>query len=157
MLLGSTNVVKYADVGLFFYILATSKAISGRVPTCDSVHSWQPYSAAPLGNQVVSTMTWYLTQLRFANTEQTNHCLILILPSTWIGSTQYEYYKWLVWVDHGFEPTISRMWVSHRARSMAAADDIRPCIISNVIVIITSLRPYDQACPYVPAYGNSSS
>ena len=25
---------------LLFYVLATSNAISGRVPTCDSVHSW---------------------------------------------------------------------------------------------------------------------
>ena len=39
------------------YILATSKVISGRVPTCDSAHSWRIYSAAPLGDQVTSTMT----------------------------------------------------------------------------------------------------
>ena len=33
---------------LLFYILAASKVISGQVPTCDSVHSWQLYSAAQL-------------------------------------------------------------------------------------------------------------
>ena len=30
-----------------FDVLATSKVISGRAPTCDSVHSWQLYSALP--------------------------------------------------------------------------------------------------------------
>ena len=40
---------------LLFYILATSGVISGRVLTCDSVHSWHLYSAAPLGNQAIST------------------------------------------------------------------------------------------------------
>ena len=37
---------------LEFYVLATSKVISGRVPTCDSVHSWRFYSAATLGDQI---------------------------------------------------------------------------------------------------------
>ena len=37
--------------------LATSKIISGRVPTCVSTHSWQFYNAAPLGNQATSTPT----------------------------------------------------------------------------------------------------
>ena len=44
-----------------FYILATSKVISGRVQTYDSVHSWQLYSAASLGHQAASTMTCYPT------------------------------------------------------------------------------------------------
>ena len=45
-------------VCLLFYILAT-KVISGRVPTFDdSAHSWRLYSAALLGNQANSTMTW---------------------------------------------------------------------------------------------------
>ena len=37
-------------VVLLFYVLATSRVMSGRVPTCDSAHSWRHYSAAPLGN-----------------------------------------------------------------------------------------------------------
>ena len=36
---------------LEFDILAASKVISGRVPTCDSVHLWPLYSATPLGDQ----------------------------------------------------------------------------------------------------------
>ena len=42
---------------LLFYVLATSEVISEWVPTCDSAHSWQFYSATPLGNQATSTMT----------------------------------------------------------------------------------------------------
>ena len=44
-------------LSLLFYALATSKAISGRIPTCDSAHSWSLYSAAPMGDQATSTMT----------------------------------------------------------------------------------------------------
>ena len=39
---------------LLIYILATSKAIAGRVPTCDSAYSRWLYSAAPLKNQSIS-------------------------------------------------------------------------------------------------------
>ena len=34
------------------YILATYRVVTGWVPTCDSAHSLQLYSAAPLGDQV---------------------------------------------------------------------------------------------------------
>ena len=43
-------------------VLATSEAISGQVPTHDIVHSWQHYSAAPLGDHATRTMTWYPIQ-----------------------------------------------------------------------------------------------
>ena len=46
---------------LLFYILASSKVISGRVLTWDSTHLWRLNSAATLGNQPTSTMTWYPT------------------------------------------------------------------------------------------------
>ena len=29
------------------------------------------------------------------------------MPSTWIGSNKYQFYKLLVWLNHGFENTIS--------------------------------------------------
>ena len=48
---------------LEFYVLAKSKAISGYVPTCGSVYSWRLYSAAPLGDGAISTMTRYPTIL----------------------------------------------------------------------------------------------
>ena len=33
---------------------------------------------------------------------------ILIMPSTWLGSDKYQFDKSLIWLDHGFELTISR-------------------------------------------------
>ena len=41
---------------LLFNILATSKVMSERVPTCDRSRSWQFRSHAPLGNQATNTM-----------------------------------------------------------------------------------------------------
>ena len=40
---------------LLFYVLATSKLISGRVLTCNSARSWWLYSTAPLEDQATST------------------------------------------------------------------------------------------------------
>ena len=60
---------------LEFHVLATPKVLSGQVPTCDNVYSWQIYSVAP---------TWYLTQPHYSDTEHTSHCSILIMLSTWL-------------------------------------------------------------------------
>ena len=49
--------IKEWSICLLFYVLATSKVISWSVLSCDSVHSRRLYSAAPLGTQVISTMT----------------------------------------------------------------------------------------------------
>ena len=69
----------------------TSKGISEWVLTCDGAHSWRLYSAALLGNQAISIMTWYPTQSHYPDTEPTSSCTIL---STWVGSD-----KSLVWLD----------------------------------------------------------
>ena len=58
----------YMFACLVFYVLATSEVISGRVPTCDSANLWWLYSAAPLGNWNISTMTWYPTQSHYPDT-----------------------------------------------------------------------------------------
>ena len=63
-------------------ILATSKVISGQVPTCDGGHSWRFYSAAPLGNHTVGAITRYSTQSHYRETELTSPCPILLMPST---------------------------------------------------------------------------
>ena len=42
---------------LEFSVLATSWVISGRGPTCDSVHSSRLYGAIPLGDQATCTVT----------------------------------------------------------------------------------------------------
>ena len=54
---------------LEFYILATSKVISGLVPICHRVHSWLLCNAAQLGNQITGTMTRYPTQSHYPDTE----------------------------------------------------------------------------------------
>ena len=83
---------------LEFYILLTSKVISGRVQTCNSVHSWWFYSAAPLSHQAANTMTWYLTQWHYTDTELTSPCLILLMQSTKLGSEKYQFGRPLIWV-----------------------------------------------------------
>ena len=52
---------------LEFYSLATSRVITGQVPTYDNVHSWHIYSAAPLGDQATRTRTLYPTESHWAN------------------------------------------------------------------------------------------
>ena len=79
-------VVLLVAVSLLFYIPATSKVISGRLLTCDSVHSRWLYSVAPLGNQAISTMTWYPTGSHYPDIEPTNPWHVLI--SHWFDSTR---------------------------------------------------------------------
>ena len=67
-----------------FDTLATYKVILGRVPTCDSAHSWQLHSPTPLGNKAASTMTGknrFPTQSHYPDTEPTSPSSILIMPS----------------------------------------------------------------------------
>ena len=51
------------------YVLQISKVISGWVPPCDSAYTWWLYSAAPLGNQAIGTMTQHLTQSNYPDTK----------------------------------------------------------------------------------------
>ena len=78
---------------LLFDVLATSKVISGWVPTCYSAQYsvWWLYSVAPLGNQ--ATMTWYSTQSHYPDTahEPTSPYTILIMLRAWLGSDKYQF------------------------------------------------------------------
>ena len=101
----------YSSVCLLLCIIATSNVITEWVQTCDYAHSWELYSAASLGNQADSTMAWYPTQSHYPDTELASPLPLLIMPSTLLGgSGKYQFDKSLVWLEHGFEPTISRMW-----------------------------------------------
>ena len=53
-------------------------AISEWAPTCDSTHSWQTYSAIALGNHTADTMTQYITQSHYPNTDLISSFPILI-------------------------------------------------------------------------------
>ena len=59
-------------VCLLFDVLATSKVISGWVPTCDSVHSRWLYRGASLEHQSARTRTCYPAQSYYPDTEQTS-------------------------------------------------------------------------------------
>ena len=54
--------------------------------TCDSAHSWLLYSAVPLGDQTVSTVTLYPTQSHYPDIEPSSRCPILIMLRAWLGS-----------------------------------------------------------------------
>ena len=73
-------------VCLLFYVITKSKVISEWVPNCDSAQSWRLYSAAPLGDQPTSTITWYSTQSHYPDTNKsTSTWSIPITLSTWLG------------------------------------------------------------------------
>ena len=75
-------------VSLLFYVLATPKVIiSGRGPTCESMHSWRLYSAASLGHQAACTMTCHPTRSHYPETEPTS----LIMPRARLGSDKYQF------------------------------------------------------------------
>ena len=86
------------------YVLATSKVLSRYAPTFDSPHLWQLYSAAPLGQQATSTMSWYPTEL-------TNPCVILVIPNTRIGSNKYQGFG-IIRIGQGLVCSVRIMWLS---------------------------------------------
>ena len=64
---------------LLFYILTLK---SGRVSACVSAQSWRLYSAVPLEDQVISTIS---------HTILFNHCPTFLTPSTRLGSNNYQF------------------------------------------------------------------
>ena len=84
-----------------FYVLATSKVITGWVPTCDSAHIMRLHNAASLGHQTASIMIWYPTQSHCPDAEPNSPCSILIMPSARPWSNKYEFYKSLLLLDQG--------------------------------------------------------
>ena len=88
---------------LVFYVLAKSKVISGRVPTCHSAHSSQLYSAAPLGNKATSPMIWYPTQSHYP--ELANQ------PFSYPNNAKHLARKWQVsiFISHWFDSTRVRI------------------------------------------------
>ena len=105
MSVGSQRRFMLVGIGLVqmleFHFLATSKVISGHIPICDSAHSWQLYTGAPLRKQASHTMTWYPTQSYCPDTELTSSCPILLMPSARLGNDKYRVYNYrsLVWLN----------------------------------------------------------
>ena len=71
---------------LRLYILASSKVISGWTPTCDSAHSYQLHTAAPLREQSIGALTRYPTQSYYPDTELTSPRPTLAMLSARLGS-----------------------------------------------------------------------
>ena len=63
----------------------------GWVPTCDSAHSWQLYSAASLKHEATGMSTCYPTQMYYPDTERTSLHPILKVLSTRLGSDKYQF------------------------------------------------------------------
>ena len=98
--------------------------------------SWWLYSVAPLGNQVVSTMTWYLTQSHYPYTEPISPRSFLIMLITWIAIDRYQFDESLVWFDHGFEPTFSHTWDPYSTDSATAPGHKIGNIYMNIYIYI---------------------
>ena len=120
---------------VLLYVLTTSKVIPGFSLTCDSVYSWWLCSAISLGNQTINTMTWYPTQSQYPDTDPTSSCPILIMPSSWLGSDKYQFYKLLIWCDQGFDSTISCTQDPCFTESVTAPD--RYCYLCQPIRIVS--------------------
>ena len=66
---------------LFVVVVLRPMVISGRVPTCDSAHSWWSYSDAPVGHQAATPWPDSPTQSHNLTLIQPVLCPILILPN----------------------------------------------------------------------------
>ena len=81
---------------MLFYILTTTKVISGRVPTM-TVHTHGDFhNVAPYGNQAASSITQNPTQFHYPDTVLINPCAILAMLSAMLGSDKYQLDKSLV-------------------------------------------------------------
>ena len=76
---------------LSFYILATYRAISWWVPTSDTAHPWQLYTAAQLGNEATIIMIWYPTHSYYPDSDLKTPCPIWIMLSAWLESDKYQF------------------------------------------------------------------
>ena len=116
-----------SDGCLEFYILTTSKVLSGRVLSCDCAHLWRLYSAIPLGDQTAN-ISGPLGHI-ILTLSQPSPCPILIVPSARLGSGKYQFYKSLFWartpdLEHAM-PALYRF--SHCAWSL----DVSSSVVSN--------------------------
>ena len=135
LLMGSVPVYTIWMVGwlLEIYVLTTSKVISRRVSTWDSVCLWWLYSTAPLGNLTTSALTQY--HLNYPDTELTSCCLILLMPSARLGSSKYQLYNSLTWLHQDLphvRPALHR--IGHYAPFKCRKPSVkRTCLNRGVI------------------------
>ena len=123
---------------LRFYVLTTSKIIAGWLPTCDSAHSRWLYSAAPLGDPVI-TITQFLTQSHYPETELTSPCpSLVVLPSPRLGSDVYQFCRSLVWPDQEYNSRPS-IW---KACILTSTDSVW-CTMSKSWLMLLMVYTFD--------------
>ena len=137
---------------LEFYVLAISNIISEWTLPCESAHTWQLYSAAPLGNQATTTMTQHPTQSHYPTTELTSPCPILLMSSARLGSNKYQFYKSLVWLDQEPNAPISHtrghilpIWPQHQFCKALNKQQTNYCGTAAIL---------DLRCLYYNAHNN---
>ena len=125
---------------LEFYILATSKVISGRVLTCDSAYWCWLYSAAPLGYQATGIMVQCPTQSHYPDHQATNHFHILML-NAWLVSDKNTSRS-----SHWFDLTWIQTYEleSHDMRKWEAAGWTHSAISSGLVWIEVSVLEISQ-------------
>ena len=67
--------------------------------TCDTAHSLILYSATSLGDQTTSTMTQHPRHWHYPNTVLTTPCPILLMLSSRLGCSKYQFCKSLSWLS----------------------------------------------------------
>ena len=76
---------------LGFYIMATSKILSGWLLTSDSAHSWRLCS--PVGDQPIGNITEFPTQSHYPDTEIPNPYIVMLSTrpgKRQVGSINFE-------------------------------------------------------------------
>ena len=90
-----------------FYILVTSKVISGWVLTSDSTHAWWHFSIAPEEDQVACAMTWFPTYYPGIDILLcywgSAFCPVLIMSNVTLGSKMHQFYKDIGSTQLGFK------------------------------------------------------
>ena len=77
--------------------------------TFECAHSCRLYSAAALGNQVISTMIWYPPLSHYPDPDWTSPSHILLMLSTSLGCNKDQFSKSLLWFNMRTELLISRI------------------------------------------------
>ena len=104
---------------LEFYVPAIAKVISGWVPTYGSAYSWWLYSAVLLRDQATtSKMTWLISIsvkqfLSYPNNAERHARKLQIL-----------FFKSLVWLDQGSNPSVQNTLISQNSRPKSPASTV---------------------------------
>ena len=96
-------------VGLLeFYVLPTSKAISGQSPTCDCTHWWWHHSADPWEIRPPAPWPDITTQSHYPDSGPISPCPILLIRAR-LESEKCQFDKSSVWLNWKLTPDLSHV------------------------------------------------